>query len=265
VRQIQRGPQCRPYSCTMQRMKFAWSFLALAVSLSAQQPGGRGGPLPEPKNLKLLSPKSDIMFTMRSFNEALGVQCAYCHVQGDFAADTNPKKDIARKMISMGRIIDDSFPSSAGVFPDGYHEVDCVTCHRGKAKPETVAPAKFYSIQNFQGQNLGVEGGGGASVKVLPKDIPVHGADSIMGEFRDALGVDCSYCHGGNRPQQTDINPRKDIARKMILLVRQINTNFPGTGVFPEGNQAVTCWTCHRGDPHPVSLGNKRYELPKKQ
>jgi hypothetical protein len=31
------------------------------------------------------------------------------------------------------------------------------------------------------------------------------------------------------------------------------------------GNQEVTCWTCHRGDPHPVSLGNKRYELPKKQ
>jgi hypothetical protein len=51
----------------------------------------------------------------------------------------------------------------------------------------------------------------------------------------------------------------------MILLVRQINANFPGTDVFPVGNQEVTCWTCHRGDPHPVSLGNKRYELPKKQ
>ena len=70
------------------------------------------------------------------------------------------------------------------------------------------------------------------------------------------------YCHGGGRPQETDVNPRKDIARKMILLVRQINREFPGTGVFPEGNQAVTCFTCHRGDPHPLSWSNIRYELP---
>ena len=75
-----------------------------------------------------------------------------------------------------------------------------------------------------------------------------------MGEFRDALNVDCNYCHGGGRTQEVDINPRKDIARKMIMLVRQINTNFPGTGVFPVGNQAVTCYTCHRGDPHPAAL-----------
>jgi hypothetical protein len=245
-------------------MRLVGSFLAVAVTLLAQQPGGRG-PLPEPKNLKLLSPKSDLLFTMRSFNEALGVQCTYCHVQGDFSADTNPKKEIARKMIAMGRIIADSFPSSLGVFPDGYHEVDCLTCHRGNVKPETKATTRFYGIQNFRGQNLGAEPGTGVALKVLPPGTQVHGADTIMGEFRDALAVDCNYCHGGGRPQETDANPRKDIARKMILLVREINTNFPGTGVFPVGEQEVTCWTCHRGDPHPVSLGNKRYELPAKK
>jgi hypothetical protein len=47
------------------------------------------------------------------------------------ASDNNPKKDIARKMIGMVRQIDGSFPSSTGVFPAGYHEVDCTTCHRG--------------------------------------------------------------------------------------------------------------------------------------
>src|SRR5258708_738890 len=117
--------------------------LVLAASLPAQQAGGRGAaPAAAFKNLKLLAPNSDIPFLMQSFNEALGVQCTYCHVQGDFAADTNPKKDTARKMIAMGRIIDTSFPSGAGVFPDGYHEVDCSTCHRGSAKPETKAPRK---------------------------------------------------------------------------------------------------------------------------
>src|ERR1051325_6209678 len=114
--------------------------LILSVPLFAQEPGGRGATtLPVPKNLKLLDPKSDIRFVMQSINAALGVQCTYCHVQGDFAADTNPNKETARKMIAMVRLIDTSFPSSAGVFPDGYHEVDCSTCHRGSVKPETVA------------------------------------------------------------------------------------------------------------------------------
>ncbi len=245
-------------------MRLAGLFLVVAMTLSAQQPGGRGA-LPEPKNLKLLSPKNDILFIMRSFNEALGVQCTYCHVQGDFSADTNPKKEMARKMIAMGRIIDDSFPSSAGAFPDGYHEVDCFTCHRGNAKPETKATQKYYGRANSLGQNLGAEPGSGVSLKVLPPGTQVHGAATIMGDFRDALGVDCGYCHGGGKSQETDVNPRKDIARKMILLVRQINSNFPGTGAFPVGDQEVTCWTCHRGDPHPVSISNKRYDLPAKQ
>jgi hypothetical protein len=235
--------------------------LVLSFSLFAQQGGGRGAtPPPAAKNLKLLAANTDMLFVMQSFNEALGVQCTYCHVQGDFAAD-HPKKDIARKMISMVRLIDTTFPSSVGAFPDGYHEVDCITCHRGNVKPETTAPSKFYN----RGNSLGApppEQRPGVSLKLLPVETHVHGADSLMGEFRDALNVDCNYCHGGGKPQEWDLNPRKDIARKMIMLVRQINSNFPGTGVFPVGNQAVTCWTCHRGDTNPVSLGNKRYPPP---
>jgi len=236
--------------------------LLVSIPLLAQPQGGRGqAALPAPKNLKLLDSKSDIRFTMQNFTEALGVQCTYCHVQGDFAADTNPKKETARKMISMVRLIDTTFPSSTGVFPDGYHEVDCITCHRGSTKPETKAPSKFYNRGNSLG-NPPPEQRPGVSLKLLPVETHVHGADSLMGEFRDALNVDCNYCHGGGKPQEWDLNPRKDIARKMIMLVRQVNANFPGTGVFPAGNQEVTCWTCHRGDPHPVSVSNRRYPAP---
>src|SRR5882762_6774014 len=137
----------------MPPMKLLIFLLVLPVSLFAQQGGQRGAaPPPAPKNLKLLAPNTEIRFVMQSFNEALGVQCTYCHVQGDFAADTSPKKEIARKMIAMVRIIDTSFPSSAGVFPDGYHEVDCSTCHRGSVKPETKAARKYYSRANSLGE-----------------------------------------------------------------------------------------------------------------
>ena len=81
--------------------------MLVSAPLFAQEPGGRGGvPPPAPKNLKLLAPNSDIPFVMQNFNEALGVQCTYCHAEGDFAADTNPKKEMARKMIVMVRLIE---------------------------------------------------------------------------------------------------------------------------------------------------------------
>jgi hypothetical protein len=237
-------------------MRWTLALLFLSAPLVAQQPAAP--PVQPPKNLTVLAPDTEMLFVMQSFAQALGVQCTYCHVQGDFVSDANPKKDIARRMIRMVRQIDLTFQSSAGVFPAGYHEVDCMTCHRGSTKPETKAPEEFIN-RGESLQPLNVQQTPGVNLKVLPPDTRVHGG-GIMHDFRDALSVDCSYCHGGGRPFEVDANPRKDIARKMILMVRQINTNFPGTGVFPVGPQAVTCYTCHRGEAHPVTVSNKRYE-----
>jgi photosynthetic reaction center cytochrome c subunit len=90
----------------------------------------KAGPPQAYKNLKLLDPKSNVMGTMHSFLPALGVQCTYCHVQGDFASDDNPKKETARGMISMLREIN-------AKFPDGKQRVSCYTCHRGQTLPKT--------------------------------------------------------------------------------------------------------------------------------
>lgn len=244
-------------------MRFLILVLLLSVPVAAQQPAGRAGGAPATtfKNLKVLAPETDMPFAMQMFNQALGVQCTYCHVNGDLASDANPKKDIARRMIGMVRQIDGSFPSSTGVFPAGYHEVDCTTCHHGTVKPETKAPQEFYN----RNESLGGPAPRitpGVNLKVLPPGTQVHGG-GVMHDFRDSLNVDCSYCHGGGRPFEAEANPRKDIARTMILMVRQINANFPGTGVFPDGMSVVTCYTCHRGTPHPESVGNKRYDAPK--
>jgi hypothetical protein len=244
-----------------------WMIPLAALSLFAQQNAGAGqqnggrGPAPAPKNLKVLAPDANLRQVMQNFTQALGVQCSYCHVQNDFASDQNPRKQTARKMIAMVRQIDTSFVSSQDVYPAGYHEVDCITCHRGSIKPETKAAEVFYNLAESIGQGRAGKGLG-TNLKVLPADTVVHGEGSIMHEFRDALGVDCGFCHGGNGGFAKDDNPRKDIARKMVLLVRQINANFPGTGVYPVGTQAVTCNTCHRGETHPASLSNKRYPEP---
>ena len=116
-------------------MRFLAAVLILAgIALHAQDAPkkGVGGPPQPHKNLKILKDE-EVRPMMGAFRVSLGQQCTFCHVQGDFAADTNPKKDIARKMIKM--VNDDN-----AVFEDGKVHVTCYTCHRGKTMPETVPP-----------------------------------------------------------------------------------------------------------------------------
>jgi hypothetical protein len=117
------------------RMRFAITLLFLLMPLCAQPPQealkkGGGGP---PKNLKLLKPEDLRAGMMRQFTQALGVTCDHCHVQGDRASDDNPKKNVARMMITLVRDIN-------GKFPDAKEHVTCYTCHRGKVTPETAPP-----------------------------------------------------------------------------------------------------------------------------
>ena len=112
--------------------------LILPACLIAQR-GGRGGdggppPAGPPKNLRILPPDTNIQQTMGAFRTALGVQCTFCHVAGDFASDENPKKNMARNMLRMANDIN-------GNFPDGKRHVTCYTCHRGEATPKMEAPA----------------------------------------------------------------------------------------------------------------------------
>src|SRR5258708_24203991 len=111
--------------------------LLVSISLFAQdapKPEQKKGPPPAPKNLKLLQP-SEVRAAMRAYRIALGGQCTMCHVQGDFASDENPHKEIARKMIVMTRDINAKFPDAAT------DKVSCYTCHRGDAHPITAPPA----------------------------------------------------------------------------------------------------------------------------
>src|SRR6202035_4102432 len=77
--------------------------LTAILPLFAQRATAPGGGVAPPKNLKILAADGDLIDAMQGFNEALGVQCAYCHVPGDFAADTNPRKEPARAMIALVR------------------------------------------------------------------------------------------------------------------------------------------------------------------
>lgn len=69
---------------------------------------------------------------------------------------------------------------------------------------------------------------------------------ATMGAFRTALGVQCSYCHVQSN-FASDENHKKEVARHMMNLVKDINAKFP------DGKQHVTCFTCHRGATEPLT------------
>jgi hypothetical protein len=86
------------------------------------------------------------------------------------------------------------------------------------------------------------------NIQVL-KGIPVDQFMGTMGIFASSLGKNCTECHGeesgGNWARYADDTPLKQTARRMVLMMRQINdANFGG-------RQVVTCYSCHRGMARP--------------
>ena len=121
-------------------MRLLAAGLLILWTLSAQEKkedAAKKQPPPAPTNLKVLKVKTgpEVVQVMRTFTGGLGVQCVYCHVQGNFANDENPKKETARHMIRMTQEIN-------AKFPDGKMHVSCYTCHRGEAEPKTAPEPK---------------------------------------------------------------------------------------------------------------------------
>jgi len=120
------------------RMRFIVIFLIAVLPVFAQEKPAQEKqdqakrPIPNPTNLKVLKVATgpEVLQIMRTFTAGLGVQCSFCHVQGNNASDENPKKEVARHMIQMAQEINTKFP-------DGKMHVSCFTCHRGEAEPKT--------------------------------------------------------------------------------------------------------------------------------
>ncbi len=89
---------------------------------------------------KLIS-KEKLLGTMRSFTEALGVNCGFCHADQegtdklDFASDKKNEKEEARIMLKMVMGINQDYLSQLSEYTTDIMKVSCVTCHRGNKKP----------------------------------------------------------------------------------------------------------------------------------
>ena len=84
------------------------------------------------------------------------------------------------------------------------------------------------------------------NIQVL-KGVPAEQVFPTMQFVAASLGVECDFCHVQNAFDKDDKKP-KQIARKMMEMMFAINKdNF-------EGHRMVTCYSCHRGNVHPVGI-----------
>jgi cytochrome c553 len=97
-------------------------------------------------------------------------------------------------------------------------------------------------------------------LKVLPKDISHEDLDKVMKNWATALGVKCNFCHAPSQDSTShrldfasDAKPEKEIARHMFKMTGKINKKYFSFNKNDQGVvvPAITCVTCHRGNPHP--------------
>jgi hypothetical protein len=98
------------------------------------------------------------------------------------------------------------------------------------------------------------------NLKILPKNISHEDLDKVMDGFKAALGVKCNFCHAPSADTAShhldfasDEKPEKNIARKMMKMTAKINKKYFSFNKDDKGLTvpAISCVTCHRGDPHP--------------
>src|ERR1700739_2170141 len=84
------------------------------------------------------------------------------------------------------------------------------------------------------------------NIQVL-KGTPAEQLFPTMQFIAASLGVECEFCHVHNAFDKDDKKPKKT-ARKMMEMMFAINKdNF-------EGHREVTCYSFHRGSPHPLAI-----------
>ena len=96
-----------------------------------------------------------------------------------------------------------------------------------------------------------------SNLKVLSKKLSEDELHAIMRTYSKSLGVRCKHCHAaptGEPPQidfASDVNPKKNIARKMIKMVAGINKKYIGK-ITAYHLEPITCVTCHMGNVSPT-------------
>src|SRR4029077_2308750 len=79
------------------------------------------------------------------------------------------------------------------------------------------------------------------------KEVPADQIIPAMQFITASLGVDCEYCHVEHAFDKDDKKPKVTARKMMEMMIALNNENF-------ENHRVVTCYPCHQGGAHPVSI-----------
>ena len=155
-----------PHVSVRRRFAFTASLVVIGLggsSSASSAQGGGGGQQPRPpENLKFFpkdTPRDSLLTIMRGFTYALGVNCAFCHVEEPAsqpggrpqlrpALDDKTEKQTARFMLAM---VDTLNRVTLANVPKRHEAVriTCVTCHRGSPLPGTIETVITDAVDQF--------------------------------------------------------------------------------------------------------------------
>lgn len=158
---------------------------------------------------------------MTEWSRALGVECAHCHVPGQWSDPAKPSFAFARRMAAMLSALNQGPMKAVG-------GVTCWTCHRGRPVPARLPRESWERIRaehaiEFEGRpNRGI----------------------AMSVYAASLGVDCSHCHETDRTLNT--KPPKAMVPTMLAVFEEIPKHFDDTR-----QPQTQCFMCHQGRLKP--------------
>jgi hypothetical protein len=195
------------------------------------------------KNIQVFKgvPASQLLGTMSFMAGSLGVGCNHCHT-GQFAEDTKPTKQTARRMVEMMRKINaDNFESKL--------EVTCATCHQGHTKPFAKVPLARVDFQSLPAAPPA------AAVAAPAAALP--SVDDILGRYVQALGGrdkiakmttqvmkgSRTEVNGGNPPQTTQVEIYRKAPDKLMMVMAspggRMTQAYNGTGGWRQFGERV--------------------------
>ena len=184
--------------------------------------------------------------------------CGFCHASGASYAADNPRKEIARRMLTMTRTINASWTDHVGA-----QGVTCYSCHAGKNLPDNrwfidaplippeggmvgkpqawnteaktirrffpTRPNRMFLLQGLPAGKLQAE----QALRTTAKANFQHDRDYaeqvyiLMMQMSNALGVNCTYCHNSRAAYDWRQSPPNRLnGYSGIVMTRMINQNF---------------------------------------
>ncbi len=149
------------------------------------------------RNLQIL-PKDisehDLDSVMHHFSQSLGVRCDFCHVRNaaenkmDFAADTKPEKDIARKMMLMAIGINKNYFVDMEMDHDMDHDMG--KDHMDKDHMDSAHMEKDHMDKD------------------MDKDMKMKSMGMNDSKYM-LMEINCYTCHRGNSHPDSKLPPRQ--------------------------------------------------------